>query len=759
MRVFDYFYRAADSEDTRRTKDILVANAILGFCLGGVYSVTSQELKLLRFCSIFTAMLSFVALVKWFITKNVTNFEIALYIYLQFAVVLVVDLISSSEMNDPSWIFTVLLLDVILICSLPQWVDSGMICILVIFLMVSCIESITRFGLFDIIDVEKMRHFRNCVDLTEEEIASSPCKRKAGAAIGQVISYIFIFVLDYYCTRSFAVGMKTERQKLRASVSLAETVVAALVRFDLQEAKMQIENVDKNDFTEIFSQLLDNLYMYRPYLPDSLFELSEQREFDMFAKNDVRPPQNQAAIVFTDIKSSTAIWEASPEAMKRALKLHNNIVRCCIANFGGYEVKTIGDAFMVAFSSICDASSFSMAVQERLGSTIWPSDLVLPNEFKEHNWNGLMVRIGLHEGPVTTEVDPISGRVDYFGGTVNKAARLESACIPGGIAFDVSKSEKVTLSNENWYFTTVTKLLRGISEEPIDIDILLPKEKDFKTFEFVPFCREQKPSRAHREQDFDLPLRKTYSTTCCTGFEILEFNINNHSHFQEQVNAALVRCISFVERTEGSVVSVVACSVVVSWNTARFISDHFQNGVRFISLMYGDFKTSTTHKIHTGISSGHVLSGTVGNSDQRFVSVFGTSVRTSHLLCQSSFDLNVFALCATLGTDFPLRRPVDCWNIDNQRCFVYEIQSERLKSYFSTLQCDKTECVELMESWGWGEDYHSAFAKRDWQTILRMAPQSDHVLHNVVQMLQLNKSLQIEFNSESNVINDFKVTL
>ena len=59
-------------------------------------------------------------------------------------------------------------------------------------------------------------------------------------------------------------------------------------------------------------------------------------------------PTGIVTLVFTDIEGSTVLWEHLGKAFKPVLDLHNQIFREAIAEFGGYEVKTEGDAFMVA---------------------------------------------------------------------------------------------------------------------------------------------------------------------------------------------------------------------------------------------------------------------------------------------------------------------------------------------------------------------------------------------------------------------------
>ena len=46
--------------------------------------------------------------------------------------------------------------------------------------------------------------------------------------------------------------------------------------------------------------------------------------------------------------------------------MHNEIIRDAFREFGGYEVRSDGDSFMIAFSSAKNACSFSVKVTETL---------------------------------------------------------------------------------------------------------------------------------------------------------------------------------------------------------------------------------------------------------------------------------------------------------------------------------------------------------------------------------------------------------
>jgi adenylate cyclase len=144
-------------------------------------------------------------------------------------------------------------------------------------------------------------------------------------------------------------------------------------------------------------------------------------------------------MVFTDIKNSTMLWELHPVAMRSAIKTHNAIMRRQLRIIGGYEVKTEGDAFIVAFPTITLALQWCFAIQTNLLSADWPSEIlesaigseVYHPERGDLLHRGLSVRMGCHWGSPVCEIDPITKRMDYFGPMMNRTSRI-SAVADGG---------------------------------------------------------------------------------------------------------------------------------------------------------------------------------------------------------------------------------------------------------------------------------------------------------------------------------------
>ena len=154
-----------------------------------------------------------------------------------------------------------------------------------------------------------------------------------------------------------------------------------------------------------------------------------------------KAPVGEVAIVFTDIKNSTALWEILPIAMRSSIQIHNGLFRRQLRLIGGYEVKTEGDAFMVSFPTVTSALLWCFSCQSHLLELPWPTEILDTVHCQERLdsdqnriYRGLSVRMGIHFGKPVCEQDPITGRMDYFGPMVNRAARISSVADGGQIS-------------------------------------------------------------------------------------------------------------------------------------------------------------------------------------------------------------------------------------------------------------------------------------------------------------------------------------
>ena len=69
-------------------------------------------------------------------------------------------------------------------------------------------------------------------------------------------------------------------------------------------------------------------------------------------------------LVCTDVEGSTELWEWDHKAMMDAISMHDRVMRMHLSKFGGYEVATEGDAFVIAFHTPGKAVAWAAATQQ-----------------------------------------------------------------------------------------------------------------------------------------------------------------------------------------------------------------------------------------------------------------------------------------------------------------------------------------------------------------------------------------------------------
>ncbi len=217
-------------------------------------------------------------------------------------------------------------------------------------------------------------------------------------------------------------------------------------------------------------------------------------------------PTGTVVFVFTDVQNSTQLWEQCGEAMRAGLDVHNRVLRTRLATTEGYEVKTQGDSFMVAFPSVTQAVRWCLEAQEALLNAPWPVALLAHPQAAEERGpqgrplhRGLRVRMGVHLGEAECRVDERTGRADYFGRTVNVAARVADAghggqVLVSGVAW-AQLSPRLEEVGQPAVRTLGDFRFKGL-EEPITLIELLPTSLADRSFG---------PQRAQEERRGNLP--------------------------------------------------------------------------------------------------------------------------------------------------------------------------------------------------------------------------------------------------------------
>lgn len=132
--------------------------------------------------------------------------------------------------------------------------------------------------------------------------------------------------------------------------------------------------------------------------------------------------------MFSDLVGYTAIAQRSEERAMRLLEEYRKILRPIFLKHNGREIKTIGDAFLVEFSSAVEAVKCAVEIQEAVKRR--------NEEIPE--LGSFMVRIGLHIGEIMEEEG------DVYGDAVNIASRIHSFAELGGICLSGQVYEAVS---------------------------------------------------------------------------------------------------------------------------------------------------------------------------------------------------------------------------------------------------------------------------------------------------------------------------
>ncbi|RIK32288.1 MAG: hypothetical protein DCC56_00330 [Anaerolineae bacterium] len=133
---------------------------------------------------------------------------------------------------------------------------------------------------------------------------------------------------------------------------------------------------------------------------------------DLFATEVIRPGEEisvgSITLMFTDLRESTRLYRRIGDAPAFGrVREHFQLLEDEIAAEGGAIVKTMGDSVMAAFRHPIAALR-----------AVWKAQVKIMERGEPMLW----LKAGMHKGPCI--VVNLNGRLDYFGSTVNIAARL-----------------------------------------------------------------------------------------------------------------------------------------------------------------------------------------------------------------------------------------------------------------------------------------------------------------------------------------------
>eukprot|EP01062_Namystynia_karyoxenos_P063299 TRINITY_DN5611_c0_g1_i1.p1 TRINITY_DN5611_c0_g1~~TRINITY_DN5611_c0_g1_i1.p1 ORF type:complete len:1071 (+),score=248.21 TRINITY_DN5611_c0_g1_i1:382-3213(+) len=658
-----------------------------------------------------------------------------------------------------AWPVGVVVMDMCLVFNVRRHVTLGALAFFTVWVLVRSAEEMWRFGVFAV-------PFDTEVDRPANTARGQPL-----TTINYIVCRLIPFVLDFSVTDGFCSNMREANERIQAAACVSQEIAVALSFFDLPKAQ---DHIDKSEhlpraMREAYSRLLRNLAEYRSYLPEACLVIDDDDDLTQegddlsmgsgtgdsgrhsrhacldspsMRSNPLSPhqvgvvpaspqrstsaaavpppPGDEVAIVFTDVEGSTELWDLFPVGMQRALATHNNVIRHCVDDQGGYEVKTVGDAFMIAFSDLRRAVRCALNMQTALCNAEWPSEVLglqrcakVLAKTGQVLWNGIRIRAGVHCGAARREMNPITGRADYFGATVNVAARTEAAARIGGVVCltgDSLSTLRPTLADfGDPVVVDLGKVeMKGVASPPT-LHALFPRQLAGRQEEFTRRWRllrkadsSQSPTNRRRSSGATEAscmsgvsagnfagaavrsrLLQGRATVGCFRVRQASQGFFGGSVLQQTVVGTICIVDNAVDRSSGVIVALNGMSVLAAWNAGgRICVQHASQVVRAVSLISRCYLSAVTMNI--GAASGQVVHGRVGSGKHGFVAALGEPVELSQHLAAAAKAVGTLACAAGLDgepcaaqdpSSKHLTRAIDVWSrVDaGPHIVVYEI--------------------------------------------------------------------------------------
>ncbi|MDP6588102.1 MAG: adenylate/guanylate cyclase domain-containing protein [Alphaproteobacteria bacterium] len=190
-------------------------------------------------------------------------------------------------------------------------------------------------------------------------------------------------------------------------------------------------------------------------------KVSTLQAFRDLCGNQVLRAGDDAAIehitlMFSDLRGSTALYNRIGDGPAYHLvREHFAFLAGEVREHNGAIIKTIGDAVMAAFGEPADAVGAMLSIQSHIAAF---------NAAQQEE--KLVIKLGAHAG--RTIAVNLNGRLDYFGATVNLAARLQQESAGGDIVLSdtLAHDPAVRAVIDNQPTETGTAAMKGF-DEPI----------------------------------------------------------------------------------------------------------------------------------------------------------------------------------------------------------------------------------------------------------------------------------------------------
>ncbi len=241
-------------------------------------------------------------------------------------------------------------------------------------------------------------------------------------------------------------------QNVAISFSLNESMATG----KLPEAprKVKLDEADTRA-VELFT-----LQAFREMFPDEVLPIDESLQV------------TDVSLMFTDVRGSTRLYERLGDS--RAYHLvrdHFKVLFRVVEEHRGAVVKTIGDSVMASFRDPVDALKGAVSAQ---------GNLALFNRQQKLNEDDVIIRIGMDRGPAIAV--NLNDRLDFFGNTVNRTARIERLSAGNDVVFganlqsDPRVQEFLVKRGRRLAIERFERTVKGIEEPITAFRLTAPRE-------------------------------------------------------------------------------------------------------------------------------------------------------------------------------------------------------------------------------------------------------------------------------------------
>eukprot|EP01064_Diplonema_japonicum_P030767 TRINITY_DN5310_c4_g1_i1.p1 TRINITY_DN5310_c4_g1~~TRINITY_DN5310_c4_g1_i1.p1 ORF type:complete len:1025 (+),score=187.32 TRINITY_DN5310_c4_g1_i1:55-3075(+) len=507
---------------------------------------------------------------------------------------------------------------------------------------------------------------------------------------------------------AICVAISASFSPLMSAMEHANTLKLDEIPDTLGNSRIKEFHVIGNSFTFLTATLME----YIKYLPqditDPVEEDAEDTEMQLLSKTS--PPSNlsKITVVFTDIQGNSNLWNECPEGMVESLSLHHSCIRTQLVKHEGYEVKIIGDAFMIAFQDVGEALAFCVDTQKELLNINYPDSLLqslycrkILDSRGSLMWNGFRVRMGMMSGPVEAEPNPLTGRIDFFGATVNKAARVQATGY-GGL---IITSSECFPENTNLNIKTITfddKLVKDfgagnlIGVVPAELEERLVSIKVQEGSDKRRASKSSVSTLAGGGEKKVIAKLDTRLGKSCATVSRSTLTPPASCDMVGEVNVFISHIDEACERCGGTVMQMQGTNVMCIWNGEKKCITHAAQAARFAVRFAIDFAESSKVVQSTSLVTGHMWHGNIGTEARRYHMAVGGA----YLLA-----VKINTIAVRIGAPLLMAESANIPGSPSDRTFapvlslLFTMSSDQLPNYISVYRADLAQC-EQSHTWG-----------------------------------------------------------